>query len=156
MSIILNTLDFLLNPIGKYLINKNRIRRKIAADILISSEQIEIEVHPPMKIKKNFQAILLEIEGCWQSLIDKKSGLRLANGMIINPQVEITDEFGNKYTLKSGMSFGEPDDNCEKFLISEIGFRGKLPEDRNYTMIRIVSDSPFLCNTVSWYDYNMK
>lgn len=156
MPIILKTFDFLLNPLVRYLMSKKQIRRKIANNVFISSEWIEIEVKPPMKVKKNFQAVLLHIEGCWTSLFSKEKGVKLSNGTVITPKVEMIDEYGNKYFLKSGMSFGMPDDNCEKMILSEIGFRKNLPNDRKYTAVRIFSDQPFLCKSISLYDYNLK
>jgi hypothetical protein len=156
MLIILKTLDFLLNPLVKYVMNKNRIRRIIANDIAISAEWTELLVSPPFTTKNNFQAVLLHIEGCWNSFPSKDADVRLANGTIINPKVEIIDEYGNTLFLKPGMSFGIPADDCEKFMISELGFRRNLSKDRKYTTVRIASEQPFLCNIVSLYDYNLK
>lgn len=153
-EIALIPVDFFLNPIALYFLRRANLRRRIAKDISISSEWIRFEIQPPVKIKNKNQAILLGIKDCWKDLHGKN--LKLSDGTIINPQVEISDESGNTYYLKPGMSFGMPDTELQKWIVSEAAFRYSLPKDKTYTEVRVRSSEPFLCELISWNDYNLK
>lgn len=155
---ILQVFGFIIKPLDSVLtylfVKRNKIRREIANNILVSPEWTKITPMPSMEIKKNLQAVLIHIEGCWRNFHEKN--FRLSDGTIIKPEVEIIDEYGNEYHLRSGRSGISPlSPDSEKWIVDYIGFYGQTPKDRNYAQIRIRSDKPFQCS-ISWYDYNLK
>ena len=133
-------------------------RQEVASAVSISSEWTAIKPDTPMKIEKDFQSVLLRIEGTRQH--SKKSELMLSDGTIINPEVEIFDENGNKYAMESKGAFvNDYDDKSQTHAVVEATFSlqpNELPTDRTYTEIRIRSDKSFTAKKVTWYNYNLK
>ncbi len=84
----------------------------------------------------------------------------LSDGTVINPEVEIFDENGNKYAMESrGAFINDYDDKSQTHGVVESTFKLKLnelPADRNYTEIRIRSDKPFTAKRVTWFNYDLK
>ncbi|HEY0457818.1 MAG TPA: hypothetical protein VGC97_01625 [Pyrinomonadaceae bacterium] len=141
-----------------YMSGHMSVSQEIASNVSISSEWTVIKPESPMKTKRDFQSVLLNIEGC--KTHGKKSDLILPDGTIVNPELEILDEYGNNYPLdsKSGV-VNNYDSESDTFELYSAGFSkkgGELPEDRVYTEVRIRSDKPFVASKIIWYNYNLK
>ena len=129
----------------------------VGENILITSEWTEILPKQPLEIKKRFQRISLQVV-CEQNLDQEENLWLLEDGTVINPQIEIVDEFGNTFELEGGQASVTPK-NSEIFVASSLGFSYKnyrVPKDRTYTKIRIRNDQKFLCTKVIWLNYEMK
>lgn len=150
-GIFLMLIGIFIDPIFSYLLQRKRIRLKIANDISVNSEWNEITLQSPLKIQRKLQVVLLHIEGCWREQYGKE--YKLSDGTIIHPNIEILDEERNEFSLEPKMCLAEclPD---LTWRVEEIGFCG-VPPDRDFTGLKIRSDIPFQCS-LSWYDYELK
>jgi hypothetical protein len=143
--------------ISKIIMNKIFLNREVSRNVFISSEWTEIIANPPLEILKRFQRIYLEIE-CEQTENQGENIWYLEDGTVINPQVQLVDEFGNYYDLEGGNASGHYR-NEDVLVASKLGFSyrlGKLPTDRKYTKIRVRNDQPFVCSKITWLNYEMK
>jgi hypothetical protein len=155
---------FVLSPIALYSLKKMHIRREIAKDVLISSDWTVIKPRSPLKIRKRFQEILLLLENCQQNILKNRENLIFSDETVINSSkqitVEILDEDGNKYNLKSGKyTIGNFDEENGRVSVSSAGFKSLkvgLPKNKTFKEVRIRSEKPFQCKTVIWHDYDMK
>jgi hypothetical protein len=134
------------------------VNRTIAEDVKVNSEWIELTPSSSMKIKRQYQAIGLVIDGARTP--SKSSGLFLKDGTPINPEVQISDTAGNWYELKGG-SYGVStyDSGTETWDADIADFKPndwKLPADIEFKTLRIRSDHPFTCKKVIWTNYNLK
>lgn len=134
------------------------VNRTIAEDVKVNSEWIELTPSSSMKIKRQYQAIGLVINGARTP--SKSSGLFLKDGTPINPEVQISDTAGNWYELKGG-SYGVStyDPATETWNADIADFKPnewKLPPDTEFKTIRIRSEQPFTCAKVIWRNYNLK
>ncbi len=163
-GVTLSLAGFFLNPIWRISMKKMHIRREIAKDVLISADWTVFKPQPPMKIKKHFQEISLVLENCQQNASKNRANLIFSDGTVINPAkqiiVEIFDEDGIKYTLKSGRySVGNYDEEKGRFSVSAAGFGSlkiALPRNKSFNEIRIFSEKPFHCKKIIWHDYIVK
>ena len=119
---------FVLNPIALYFLKKNHIRRAIAKDILISSDWTIITPQPALKITKRFQKVTLILENCKKTFGKYRENLMFSDGTVIKPAnqiiVELFDEDGNKYDLKSGnYSVGKYDEKDNRVYVVSAGFK---------------------------------
>lgn len=158
MPIILKTLDFLLNPVVKYVGSKRFQMQEIATDVLITPDWAEFPIEPPVKIKKKVQHISLGIE-CYRDNHQKFYKIK-SSDTILNAEIQIIDSFGNLYELRNtGMFGGFDKDNLDRQTASSLLFSSypdKLPKDRVYTKIKIRNEQPFLCPRISWIDFDLK
>ena len=134
------------------------VNRTIAEDVKVNSEWIELTPSSSMKIKRQYQAIGLVINGARTP--SKSSGLFLKDGTPINPEVQISDTAGNWYELKGG-SYGVStyDPETETWNADIADFKPndwKLPPDIEFKTVRIRSEQPFICAKVIWRNYNLK
>jgi hypothetical protein len=139
-----------------YMFNHQKISEEVASNLSISSDWTVIKPESPMKTRRDFQSVLLKIEN---SKHNDKFDIILPDGTIVNPEVEISDEYGNTYRLNSKSAFANNYDSESKtFELSYAGFSksGGLPEDRVYTEVRIRSDKPFVASKIIWHNYNLK
>jgi hypothetical protein len=132
---------------------KNR-KQIIAENIEINSVWLEISFEKPLEPNKQVQKILLAIENFEDRHDDFFSiMIKLQDGTIINPEIEIVDETGKTYRLKVASIHG----NAVGFSPNE-NLHGtyKFPKDAVYKTVRIRSDNPFFCKMIYWYDYDLK
>ena len=140
-----------------YMTGHMSVSQEIASNVSISSEWTVIKPESQMKTKRDFQSVLLKIEN---SKHNERSEILLSDGTVVNPEIEILDEYGNNYPLdsKSGV-VNNYDSESKTFELNSAGFSKKsekLPEDRVYIQVRIRSDKPFSASKVIWYNYNLK
>jgi hypothetical protein len=150
-------LQMKISEISNWLIKKMYDSEIVGESILITSDWTEILSQPPLEIKKRWQRISLQVL-CEQDLDQEENIWFLADGTVINPQVEIVDEFGNTYELEGGQA-GVIPKNSEIIVASSLGFSYKpcgLPKDRTYTKIRVRNDQTFFCPKIIWLNYEMK
>lgn len=136
---------------------KNNIKYEVATNVQINSVWTEIIPQNPLKIVKRLQKIYLEIE-CEQNENQEENVWYLEDGTIINPQVQLIDEFGNTYDLEGGNAAVKPI-TSDLWKASKLGFSyrlGKLPTDRKYTKIRVRNDQTFTCSKITWLNYERK
>jgi hypothetical protein len=71
----------------------------------------------------------------------KTRGITLTGGAIAIPEIEIVDQYGISYGLKTQTVSGE----------TEVGYwTVELPRDRVYPKVRLRSNHPIRCERVIW------
>ena len=119
--------------------------RDIAGPTTISSEWVEIVPKPPLRAERQIQYLMLDVADPFEPVYESWS-LRLKDGSLVQPQVQLIDESGKVYELTSP-------------ALDEkgIGFKSSnLPTDRAYRTVRIRSDKPVQLSRVYWRCYNQK
>jgi hypothetical protein len=122
----------------------------LARNLRVSQEWIEITVSPPLSPRYRSQSIKLKLDNFSWDSNSNSFAIRLPDGSVITPEIEIYDEDGNKFELQhSGFS--------SKYYDAVV-FRppAKLPTDRKYTRLRIRSAVAFACDEISWCTKHMK
>ena len=121
----------------------------VATDVLVSSEWTEITPDSLMKVNRQIQSLVFVIDGYKHDVSDKIWQIKLPDGTVVKPEVQIFDEYGNVYCLQdSGRSNNDINFTPEG--------TAEFPKDKNYTKIRIRSDKPFQVSKVIWQNRNLK
>ncbi len=125
------------------------VNQVIATDVLVSSEWTEITPSSSMKVNRQVQSVVFIIDGYRHNVSDKIWQIKLPDGTVVKPEVQIFDEYGNLYDLHdSGRSNNDINFTSES--------NAEFSEDRNYTKIRIRSDKPFQVSKIIWRNRNLK
>ncbi len=122
------------------------IQHIIATDITVGADWQELQISPPQRAWRDSQHIILNVEE-YERTIGGPFEIRLKDGMVVKPEVQIIDSKGNVLVLEDNMRLG-----------NTIGFspNGGFAEDaRKYTQIRIRSDKPLKISKLSWLDMNL-
>ena len=119
--------------------------RQIFGPVTISSEWLEIKPDPPLRVSRELQHVILDIqEPCH---IDEKSfGVRVADGSVVTPEVELVDEQANTYYLTAPTIFYSPGTPFPRRGFSTL----QLPPDRRYRLVRIRCEKPVTCSAIIW------
>jgi len=126
----------------------------VAENIEVTSDWFEIKPKKPLEATKIGQEIRLLINGYEYDLYKNDFGnIQLKNGNYINPKIEIVDQNGKTYELEDSSRNGEYIGFSLKESILGID---DFPDGVKFTVVRIRSDDPFLCNEIVWHDYDMK
>ena len=118
--------------------------RILAKNIGVTTEWIELAIEPPVKAENRSQSINLRI-----------TDLKLPDGKLLSPEIELYDDLGGKVDFFHSGS-------VTKNYVDEVfraGYKNQsinLPADRRYTKMRIRSSIPFSCDQIYWSDYDPK
>jgi hypothetical protein len=135
-----------------YSVKTMHTSRTLAENVQISSEPTEISPEKPLEGKKGVQQIALLIDGYKPDIKDEDRHIKLADGTVVNPEIELVDENNNVHPLKiSGRTFSENEVQVRFSGIDQLS----VPRDLSYKSVRIRSDEQFRCS-VYWKDYDLK
>ena len=125
----------------------------IASHISVGPEWQEFSCEKPLKPRGFIQHIALKIAGyeCFDPKHDVE--IKLKDGRILQPIIEVVDANGITYSATDGQRVG-----------SQIGFLIRPNEDtslsisseRQYLTVRIRSEEPFECECIEWKTKRMK
>lgn len=128
--------------------------QEIAKKVKITSESLELPLQPPIEIRKAHPAVEIFVEGYDElyskyltNLTEKNEDTNffyeptLPNGIVINPKVQLIDEYEKTHDLKFSWHA-----YC-------LDFTEELPRNRKYTKLRISSDIPFESYLIRWFDW---
>jgi hypothetical protein len=122
----------------------------IAENIAVTGEWAEITPSRPLNASHRSQYLNLRIANFDAHSSPNISEIKLPDGRVVKPEIEIYDEDGEMRNMRhSGF--------VRKYFDGVV-FRpsGDLSSDKRYTKIRIRSDVPFTCEGIYWIDYNPK
>lgn len=119
------------------------LNRTIKGETTLTPEWTEITVETPLKPERDVQAVLLYLEDPYIGEFEGK-GVRLPDGSLVKPEVQLVDVVGNTYTLKYYGFFGR------KLIIYTL--RDQLA-GRDYRAVRVRSDKPIRCKEIIWRCY---
>ncbi|HKQ54028.1 MAG TPA: hypothetical protein VJT74_16750 [Pyrinomonadaceae bacterium] len=71
--------------------------------------------------------------------------VRLKDGTIVKPEVQLVDQYGNVFDAGVQMAASPSDNNG-----SITGYVPRLPRDRLYTKVRVRSDKPLKVSRIFW------
>lgn len=132
--------------------------REIVANVSVSTEWTEVPIEPALKIEKQIQNITLTVEGARFSTATKKN--HLANGTVIEPEVELKDRDGRWHILRGGSgTVNDFDSNSNSFSARSLDFTVEsenLPRNTRFVAVRLRSTEPFVSSKIGWTVYNMK
>jgi hypothetical protein len=118
--------------------------QQISGPVVLSADWLEIKPKQPLKAERQIQQVVIEFAQHGTADV-KNRGLRLADGTLVIPEVELVDDRGNHFALKA-VAFGE----------TAIGFSAedKLPNDRTYPSVRIKANRSIALSSVNWQRWN--
>jgi hypothetical protein len=133
-----------------YSVKTMYITQTLAKGIEVTSEKREITFEKPLKAEKQIQEIALSIDGYKPDIGEADMNIKLDDGTILEPEIELVDENNNTHQLKSsGQTF-----KGEEVLVS-FREKNKSFEKIAYKAVRIRSNKSFRCS-VYWKDYDLK
>jgi len=124
---------------------------KISGPVNIEDKWVELKPEQPLKAEKTYQYVYLDLEPPFRSDLYKEGkgagkgkGILMPDGEVINPEIEVIDQDGNKFNLVFAGGIGlKP--------LYKVSSPNELPRDRQYTKIRIRSPRPIKCKAVVWF-----
>ena len=124
----------------------------LARDFQITSEWKEIGDQNDLKVEKDYHYISLQIEPPLKAYTigdSTKSGIKLPEGAVVNPEIRIIDSEGNEYPLAySGHRGGGPNE------FVNYKYPGNLPINKIYEKVKIRCDYPLTVKAVFWSGYD--
>ena len=143
----------IIGVVGAFLVYVNVPNdRTIAKNIKVSHDWIEIVTEPPLTAWHRDQSINLRIPDI-DFHAGVTNGVRLKDGTVLNPEIELVDEGGTIQTLRLGGTVSKY--YIDAVFIPESG-TDTFAAGRKFAKIRIRSDIPFECKSVYWRDYDPK
>jgi hypothetical protein len=120
--------------------------RTIKERTTLTSEWLEISADPPLKPEQEEHEIALYLEEPFGRDLEAK-GVRLADGSVITPEIQLIDQDGKSYDLKY---YGKRGPQLIEFTL-----RGQL-DGKIYPKVRIRSEKPITCKAILWSNWNLK
>lgn len=120
------------------------LEQEVAGPVTITQEWQEITPPKALRADRQLQYVILTIGGPFEPNNKGGWGLRLPDGSVVIPEVQLVDQGGPIVDLKSvtwdktGMGFGAEN----------------LPKDRVYRAVRIRANKPIKVSRVYWRCWN--
>lgn len=123
----------------------------LAKDIAVTSDWTEITIKPAISAEYRHQSINLITPNIDSN--SKFDGIHLQDGTVLRPELELIDEKGSIQPLALS-GFTRKYDLAANYGAAEgtLGFS----KSRKFVTLRIKSDFPFACKSISWVDYDPK
>ena len=129
---------------------------KVSAPVTIGAEWLEIQPNSPLRAEKDLQWVVLVLEFPFKydhnpegNGPERGKGILMPDGEVINPEIEIIDQNGNKFTLVwQGAREGSP--------AYSLRYPSELPRDREYKTIESWSPKPIKCKGIYWFCESIK
>src|SRR2546423_1448719 len=126
-------------------------RVKLSGPMTIGNEWVELHPESPLKAENDLQMVLLDLEAPFKDDLykegkgaNKGAGILTPDGEVINPEIEVVDQYGNKFNLVyAGAREDAP--------AYDLPYPNKWPRDREYKTIRIRSPRPVKCKAIYWF-----
>lgn len=114
--------------------------RTIKSNTTITAEWMQITLDKPLKPERDVQVIMLYLEEPYVGDFEAKA-VRLPDGTLVQPEVQLLDTAGKTYALKYYGFFGR-----QLIMFT-------LPDQltgRDYSTVRIRSDKPIRSKEIIW------
>jgi hypothetical protein len=123
---------------------------QISGSVTIGDEWVEFHPEQPLKVDKTYQYVYLVLEPPLKDDFYQEGkepntgkGILMPDGEVINPEIEVIDQYGNTFNLAYGGAIGlKP-----KYRLPT---PNELPRDRVYKAIRIRSPRQIKCKAIYW------
>ncbi|MEO5858063.1 MAG: hypothetical protein ABIR33_03850 [Pyrinomonadaceae bacterium] len=150
LGVVSGTISLLIFGYFALIVYINWPASPIAENIHVTSEWTDITVDPALKAKHRSQSLNLRIADFDMGSSPNVSEIKLPDGTIVRPEIEIYDEAGQRLAMRHS-GFGRKYFDAVVFRPVE-----SLAPARRYSKIRIRSDVPFTCQGIYWIDYDPK
>ena len=128
---------------------------KISDSVSIGDQWVEFRPDTALKADKDVQLLLLDLALPFKDDfygegkgVNRGKGILTVEGDVVNPDIQIIDQYGNPFVLVYSGSRGMLNSKGSPVY----GLReDELPRDREYTLIRMKSAKPIKCNAVYWF-----
>jgi hypothetical protein len=124
---------------------------QISGPVTVGDGWVEFQPEQPLKAEKTFQYVYLVLEPPLKNDLYQEGkepntgkGILMPDGEVINPEIEIIDQYGNTFNLAYGGAIGLKPTYC-------LSYPNELPRDRVYKTIRIRSPRQIKCKAIYWY-----
>ncbi len=130
------------------------VRDVVAVDVNVTREWQEFSPPKPLKIRRQTQRLEINIVGYKFDVNEQLPWkITLENGTVVNPEVQIVDQFGNTFELRDSTRVGT---TIGFTPVGDANGDTSFPNDRTYTKVRIRSDVPFRCSSIVWTNKDLK
>jgi hypothetical protein len=116
------------------------IDRTIKGETTLTPEWMQINLDKPLKPERDVQVIMLYLEEPYIGDFEAKA-VRLPDGTLVQPEVQLLDTAGKTYALKYYGFFGR---QLILFTLSD------QLMGREYSTVRVRSDKPIRCKEIVW------
>ena len=109
---------------------------------------MEFSPEKPLVPSKQYQVILLEVDPAEALVVDNSNleRIQLGNGVLLKPEIQLVDSQGNVFVAEVYRS------PVPSYLDDSIvGNVPNLPQDREYTKVRVRSNAPVHLVRIVWY-----
>jgi len=135
---------------------------KLSGPLTVESDWIELRPQTPLRAEKDVQDVILILTTEFDLKFDKyetganSRGIVLPAGELINPEVQVIDQYGNSFALV--LSGSKP---VGRWAISHgptysLPSPNHLPRDRVYSTVRIRSSQPVKLKAIYWFCDSVK
>lgn len=125
---------------------------KLSGPIVVGKEWVEFHPERPLKAEKTIQFVVVDLEPPLKCDIlgegdgpDRGKGILMPDGDVINPEVEVVDQYGNTFSLVWRGARGGLSSPAYR-----LPYPNELPQDREYKVVRIRSPKPIRCKAIYW------
>ena len=125
----------------------------IAGKIYVAGDWLEFSCVKPARPRRCMQHISLIIPGYRFDHLQEDFEIRLQDGRVVRPMIEVVDAIGNKFETEDGNRVG----NLIGFhVIQHDGMSTSLSDNLQKVVVRIRSDEPFECESIDWVTKRLK
>jgi hypothetical protein len=128
---------------------------KLSDAITIGNDWIELQPKASVKADWDLQYVVLDLEPPFTddsykvgSGPNKGLGILMPDGEVINPEIEVVDQYGNHFSFVYAGSTGAFRNPDTKYAYSKVD---EFPRDREYKTVRIRSRRPIKVRAVYWF-----
>ena len=125
----------------------------VSGPVTLSAEWTEFLPRKPLRPLKDTQKIVLDVDPS-EGLIEDNLHLdrmQLSCGVLLRPQIQLVDELGNVFDAEVSRY---PVPSLYRNGLS--GYISNLPKDREFTKVRVRSDSAVRLTKIVWHCHNLK
>jgi len=129
---------------------------RLSGALTIGDQWTELQAATPLKADKTYQYVVLDLEPPFKDDMlkegrgpDKGLGILMPDGEVINPEIEIIDQYGKSFKLVYAGSTGAfLSSQDTKYAYPKVD---EFPRDRLYKRIRIRSHLPIKVKGIYWF-----
>ena len=129
---------------------------KLSGPITLGENWVEFNPKPALKPDKDWQEVGLELEQPFNDDFfnegngpNKGKGILMPDKDVINPEIEVVDQYGNAFTLVYVGAF-VPGSGKGGTVRYARPYPDKFPADREYKTVRIRSPRPITLKAIYW------
>lgn len=144
----------LISPFAANFLVRRSLRPRYVmygSDFMVGPDWTEMAGIKPKRKRTDRQVVLLCVEGYEFDRHDDFLAIKLTDGRVVAPEVQVLDSSGIIFETEDGTRFG----NTIGLSVLPCGDI-RLSSEKQEAAIRIRSNEPFLCRSIGWHTKRMK